>query len=571
MVTDLTNQAGAMSADSHGTWPQRAYGLLLLGGLTALALHFILRVEGNARWSEDADRAALAAFLATASIAFSFVVEKSRIRGSAVFALVAGLVVASVLYWSVDFTSWEPWRLVSALLTVSIAAPLFQGWRDGGERRWHIPYVEAHNRAWVNVCLWFAAWAFVGIVMALAWLLAALFQLIGISVLTDLLQKSWFVLPLIGGSFGGAVGMLRDNERIVSAVQKVVMIVLSALAPVLAIALVLFLGALLFTGLDSLWESTKSTTPILLSCVIGALILANAIVRDRAQDESAMRVLRASAMILCVAILPMALMAIVSTWLRINQYGFTPDRLWGLTFTLVAGAYGVAYLVALLRGRRAGWTVRLREANLGMAAALCGLAFLLSTPLLSFGALSARDQMARLERGAVALEKFDFAAMRFDYGPAGKRALKQLAAQGSSPAIRSAANRALGADNRYDVAETQREMERASSMVVHPRGTALPSALRERLAAYDACGDLAPCNVIYRPESNEAIIVKSYGSVVLLRKDGTWINPNDASPVSVPGQAKTLDAAFAAGRVEIRSVNRRQVFVDGKPLGQPFP
>jgi hypothetical protein len=39
---------------------------------------------------------------------------------------------------------------------------------------------------------------------------------------------------------------------------------------------VLFVLALPFTGLNALWEATKSTTPILLFCVLGALVLANA-------------------------------------------------------------------------------------------------------------------------------------------------------------------------------------------------------------------------------------------------------------------------------------------------------
>ncbi len=562
MVAGLTEE--------HTAWPQRAYGLAALGALVALAIYQIVSVEGTSRWTEEANRIALASLLSTAGIAFAFVVERGKILGSAIFALVAGLVVASVLYWSGDFRSWEPWRLVSALLTVSIAAPLFQGWRDGGERRWAIPYVETHNRAWVNVCLWFAGWVFVGIMMALAWLLAALFELIGIVVLRELLDKSWFWMMLVGAGFGGAVGMLRDSERIVGTVQKVVMVVLSALAPVLAGGLTIFLAALLFTGLDTLWDSTKSTTPILLSCIIGALILANAIVRDKAEDESRLRVLRVSAMLLCTAILPLGVIALVSTWLRIAQYGYTPDRLWALTFTLIASAYGLAYLVALVRGRAKGWTERVRGANLALALGLCALAFVLSTPLISFGAISARDQVARLESGKVKPDKFDYAAMRFDYGPAGVETLKRLTKEGKTPDIRTAAAKALKATNRYTVVEKQRKAEDASYIVVHPKGAALPPALQERLTDYDGCLGDKPCNVIYREQTGEILFVRTHGVARLKLENGQWKNVTTSDRVLTDAELKARNAAFAAGKVEIREVKQRQVFVDGKPVGQPF-
>jgi hypothetical protein len=64
------------------------------------------------------------------------------------------------------------------------------------------------------------------------------------------------------------------------------------------------------------------------------------------------------------------------------------------------------------------------------------LALLLSTPLANFGAISTRDQLARLASGKVSPEQFDWAALRFDFGPAGRRALERLASSGS-PQVRA--------------------------------------------------------------------------------------------------------------------------------------
>lgn len=565
MVTDLNAEQSA--SPLNDAWPLRSWGLALLGALIGLAIYYIAD-DGRHDWTEDATRLALASFLSTAGIAFAFVVERGRIGGSAIFAIVAGLVVASVLYWSGNFTSWEPWRLVSALLTVAIAAPLFQGWRDGGMRQWHIPYVETHNRAWTNVCLWFAAWAFVATVWLLAWLLAALFNLIGIDALEELLKESWFAMMLAGAAFGGACGLLRDHERIVQLIQRVVMLVLSVLAPVLAVGLVLFLLALPFTGLSALWETTKSTTPILLCCLIGALILANAVIGDRPEDEARLRPMRWSAMALGATILPLGIIAAISTGLRIGQYGLTPERLWALTFTAIACAYGLAYLVSLARGREAEWTGFARPANLRLAIGLCALAFLLSTPLISFGAISTRNQIARLESGAVSADKFDFAALRFDFGPAGVKALEKLAKHGETKEIRTAAGEALTSANRYAARENQRLTEARNSIVVYPQGVSLPEDLRKRLMQYDTCNGVQPCNVIYRPEAGEALVVR-YRDVQVLKQEGGKWGRAEVSPFDRKEQ-DALNKGFSQGKVEVRDVKRRHVFVDGQPVGAAF-
>src|SRR3546814_18562807 len=55
------------------------------------------------------------------------------------------------------------------------------------------------------------------------------------------------------------------------------------------------------------------------------------------------------------------------------------------------------------------------------------LAAFRALPVLDLGTISTRDQLARLEGGAVAAEKFDWAALAFDFGPSGRKALAELA------------------------------------------------------------------------------------------------------------------------------------------------
>ena len=582
-----------MTEAEHRDWPLRAALLAVAGAAVALARHYIL--QGKQPWqvTEDSARLALGAFLAVAGIAYAFVVERDRQLLSLGFAFASATVVAAVVYWN-GTGSWDAgdgWRLGCALLTVAIAAPLFQAWRGalgsatGRALGDCIPYVAAHNHAWTNVVLWCAACAFVGIVWALSLLLAALFDLIGLHQLTLLLDKAWFGKTLTGAAFGGAVGLLRDRERVLGTLQRVVTIVLSVLAPVLAVGLLAFLVALPFTGLAPLWQATKSTTPILLGCVIGALLLANAVIADRPEDESPRRLLRWAAIGLGLAMLPLGVIAAISTGLRIGQYGLTPDRLWAVVFTGIACAYGLAYVVALVRAR-AGWSAPVRAANLKLAVGLCVVAFVLSTPLVAFGALSTRDQVARLESGRTPPGTFDWTALRYDFGPSGKAAVERFARTGGTPAIRAAAAASLKAQNRWsarqEVAQQRRSDTVGTALTILPRPVPLPPGLRQRIAGFDACTALHRCTLLYLPGALEATLVGSgtNDAPTVQLKAGTagWVTLAEASSNAAwdrhrADNAATIarrTAAVARGEVEVREVKRRQIFIGGEPAGEVF-
>ena len=555
---------------NDGPWPLRAWGLTLLGGLTGLAIHLIVE-PGDPSYDATPLLLALATFLGVGALAFGFVVERGRTLSSLAFAVVAGLVVAFTIYWNQPLgghSYGEPWRILCGALTVGIAAPLFQALRDR-ETGARLSYSNVYNRAWVNAVLWCAVWVFVGIVWLMAWLLASLFDLIGIAVLKTLLNKDWAGLVLSGAALGTSTGLLRDRESVLGLLQRVVTTVLSTLAPVLAFGLLVFLAALPFTGLAPLWEATRSTTPILLFCVIGALVLANAVIGDLPEHEARHPVLRLSVPALGLAMLPLGIIAAVSTGSRIQQHGLTPDRLWAVVFVAIAIAYGLAYLWAVVRGRLAPAAV-IRSANLKLAFALCALAFVLSTPLVNFGALSTRNQLARLESGAVSPEAFDWAALRFDFGPSGVAALKTLAKDGKTTAIRKAASDALEKQSRHEFPDRFAPPVTDDQLIILPVPTPLPAELRAILPRHGACNHEARCAVIHEAGSDEAILVTPGWITVWRREGDTWVNANEEATEDYAAKAQRLAAGLKAGQVEVRTVTRRQVYVAGEPHGQPF-
>ena len=99
MVSDLNEMADATRPD----WPNRRWALAVLGAIVGIAVDLVLTPSGDGPWSDDVNRVAAATFLGISGIVFAFVVERGKIFGSAAFAIIAGLVVASVLYWSGDF------------------------------------------------------------------------------------------------------------------------------------------------------------------------------------------------------------------------------------------------------------------------------------------------------------------------------------------------------------------------------------------------------------------------------------------------------------------------------------
>jgi len=304
------------------------------------------------------------------------------------------------------------------------------------------------------------------------------------------------------------------------------------------------------------------------------------VIGNSAEEEAKSRPLRLSALALSCVMAPLAVVAAISTWLRIDQHGFTPERLWALVFVLVVLAVSMAYVWTVIRGR-ADWAGRVRPANVRLAIAICAVAALLATPLVNFGAIATRDQIARLEAGKIKPDAFDWAALRFDFGPEGRRALERLAREGAPP-VRQFAAKALAAKDRWKMFEEagqrdrQRQLER--SLRVVPRSIPVPPQMREELARTGACSG-GECFLLWDGNASEAFAVsfrcpecETQTARLLRDARGQWsiADPDIVANAARPQQNAALRRAVAAGRVEVRTVPRRQVFIDGRPVGQLF-
>ena len=298
--------------DNDPPWPLRPWIMAAICAVAGLLFHMLVDRQYVAEPAPLLD--ALAAFVAIATIVFVLGVELRRWLWALGFALLWGAVMGLITWHSAGYNfggSPIEWPFWSGILAVLVATPLFQTRRDVAPdwrfwKLWQMPYARLHSHAWTDAVIGAASLAFVGITFLLVVLIGQMFKLIGINLIFDLLNDEWFGLMLGGAAFGGAVGLLRERDRLVSTLQRLVMMVLAVLAPVLAVALVLFLLSLAGTGLQKLWDSGFSTAAVMMAAAAFAVLLANAVIGNGSDDRATSRVLRWAAPVLVVAVLPLA-------------------------------------------------------------------------------------------------------------------------------------------------------------------------------------------------------------------------------------------------------------------------
>jgi hypothetical protein len=571
-------------SSEDAAWPLRPWIWAALCAAGALAVNRLIDINGDvAIWRQVA-----ATFVIVATLAFVLTAELRRLLWAAAFAGAAATVLAFVGWFTAAYNKGgeiAEYPFLAGIFGLLIAAPLFQTARDEGA--WRFPYARLHSHVWTDAVIGAASLAFTGVAFLLATLISGLFNLIGIEFFRELLREEWFSAMLSGFAFGAALGLLRERDALVATLQKLVLVVFSVLAPVLAFALLGFLASLPFTGLAPLWKSDVPTTPVLLVAGAGAVGLINAVIGDGDNDGSKNRILRWSALLLSLTILPLAVIAAVSMAARIEQHGFTPDRIWGLLAIIVACVYGVAYLVAAIRSGLAraflSWDGYIRPANIRIAQGICALALFLALPILDFGAVSARDQLARLKAGLVKEGEFDWRAMAFEFGPQGREALSAMTKTGST-FQKESAKAALASKSRWEI-EDELEVEKseqwAANITYQPAGRTLDMESRKQLVRDGWCRK--PCKVIWLSETRLVVVGNNYSNspldaaVFVLAKDSNdrsdtagkliWQRETNFALEASSEQDKELKAE---ARVELRDVPMQQVYVDGKAVGSVF-
>ena len=348
---------------------------------------------------------------------------------------VAGLVgIASLRYVQGGTMLISPLAAPAAVVLALVPLPFWvaqhgPGWRD---------YRALFSESWGIVVRMAAGWAFVGVVWGVILLSDTLLKVVGLTVIGDILGIAVVPWLITGGVLGLALAVVQELSDYVS--PYLVLRLLRLLLPIVVVVTAVFLLALPVRGLSGLFGGLSVALTLLAMVGAGATLVTTAVDCDDAQaTKSTALTWGARALALMLPVL--AVLAAWSVWLRVQQHGWTPERIFAAEVAALGVGYGLFYALAVLRG--AGWMARIRTANVSMALALMVLAVLTLTPVINAERISSASQMARLADGRLAVEALEPWLLE-GWGRPGARALEDLRAQAAQPGQEALASRLEG-------------------------------------------------------------------------------------------------------------------------------
>lgn len=459
-------------------------------------------------------------------------------------------------------------RWIAGTTLVFLAAGLFIAHHlvagADADRRPVARFATYFDLAWKHGVQLAMSAGFVGVFWIVLFLGGALFKLIGITLIADVIDKPWFAFPATGTMFAAAVQLTDVRHGLIRGIRTVALTLLSWLLPVLVVLVGAFMASLPFTGLEPLWK-TKSAAAILLSAAAIMVILINAAYQGGEPDEPTPLALRWAARAGGLLLVPLIAVAGYAIWLRVGQYGLTPDRIIA-TACIVAGVcYAVGYsLAAMLPGP---WMKPLEITNIVTAVIVVGLILAIFSPLADPARLSVNDQMARIAAGKIAPDKVDYRFLRFESQRYGLEALKTLKAKGGEVGKR--AGEALSTSDRSRLAGPLLAEVSPVQVAVAPKGKVLPSgflALRgaERDGGLSNCLDKSkPCRAVMLDLNDdgvdEVVLDVSYALIVSTADaSGTWRQVGQFSRT-----CPDLDASLRDGRVGVAPSRWRDLEING--------
>jgi len=338
-------------------------------------------------------------------------------------ALVAGLIGLTALRWGEAEDLFNSPIPAFALLTVAalpvpfLIAAARTSWRD---------YPALFLEAWSIVLRGAAAAAFTGLVWLVIYLSDEVLRIVGIDAISRLLAHEVVPMVLTGAVFGLGMAVIYDLAELLS--PYVVLRVFRLFLPVVLAVMAVFLIALPFRGLDGL-AGGLSPAALLLTMVAGGVALVSIAIDQTDADATQSPLLLRCAKGLALVLPVVAGLALYAIWLRLADYGWSPERLFILLVAAVGLAYGLVYALAVLRG--AGWMERIRQGNIRVALGIIALAALWLMPVLNAERISAQSQLARFEATSRA-ELLDVYALR-SWGKPGAEVIAVLEETAKAP------------------------------------------------------------------------------------------------------------------------------------------
>jgi hypothetical protein len=334
--------------------------------------------------------------------------------------------------------------LFCTLLMTSVAAflmlPLIQA-LDFRKPQWNYPSI--FRAAWRNAVHLGMAGSLTLAVCLLLWAAGAMFRMIGIPIVQDIVTALPFQIALWPMILAASLVGVRRRPQLAEMLQRSWLTLNAWLLPLVTLVGVAFTIALAARLTLDLQAVTLSAGGLIAFSLLWIKLI-NAAWQD--SEESApfgprlRRLLRWG--MLCL--LPLAAVAAYGIAVRIEQYGWTISRVWAVYASVLTGLYGLGYAWAALRPKR--YYATLAATNLMAAGAMLALLAAIALSWASPQRIAAQSQMARLIDGRVQPDTFRYIDMKDSHGQWGRAVLQRLAdgaANSQDPRIALAAADAL--------------------------------------------------------------------------------------------------------------------------------
>lgn len=311
------------------------------------------------------------------------------------------------------------WRL---LLMAMLALPWIQYSLHVSREQARYPHF--YRQLWLNALTLLIVFVANGLFWLVLLLWSEMFKLVGIPFFSTLFfDTDWFGYVAFGLITSLAVVLARTQSRLVAAVQKLLTFLATGLLPLVALLALMFMLTLPFTGLDAI--SQRVSAAGLMSTLTLLLLLLMAIVREPHKEalpySGALRYL-----IKCSLIVAPIYMLIAgwSLWVRIQQYGWTPERLYSVLVVVVLLVWSFGYLASILRRGRNPLELQ-GPVILGVSLLALGLLVLLSSPVIDAWRISVNSHMGLYHSGKIKPDQVSL-YMLDRSGKVGRAALQAL-------------------------------------------------------------------------------------------------------------------------------------------------
>lgn len=514
-------------------------------------------------------------------------------------ALVPAIPVTLLALWAAqryetasDFLD-DPLSL-SALAVLCVVAVPFVINKARGAVDW-LDYAALFDAAWTTALRYALACVFVGVFWLLAFLSNTLLRLVDVYVIDDVMRTPWAVFAISGGVFGLGQAVVFELRDTIS--PYLILRLMRLLVPAVLVVVGVFLIALPLRGLSQLFGEFSAATTLMGTAIAALTLVSTAL---DTTDAAGVRTkgLRIATRLLAGAVVLLAGLALWAVMLRVQQYGWTPLRVFAASSAAILMAYGLGYVQAILRGR--GWGARIRQVNVWMALCVMGTAILWLTPALNGYRIASASQVERYMREGGALEQVPIWHMANRWGIAGDKALKKLqenARPSDVEALDLRVSAAYEEPNRYryrraiEAKKRPSRVDRLLSILpVLPEGRAIPQDAFAKVSGFrlndwaDGCevelpdgqpgcvliwADLSPgedpqASLFYRDRGEQVLV--SHLTLRNGRFDNTILQLFDSAQGMWPGLTVEDLRQLAQGQYSVQPSGQKALIIGDKAL-----